>query len=115
MNEITKRHSILGVVSCVIGCLFFFIFLLAIVFYYLQFQGITSNPTDEGLAVLQMAAVMILPIPVHILCLILAAVSLFFKNRKKLFPILSVVLNLIFAVISLFPWLWLIIKAMGRV
>ena len=115
MQEITKKHSILGIVSCVIGCLLFLFFLLSTVFYYLQFQNITASPPDEGLGVLQMFSVMILPIPVHVLCLISGVLSLFFTNRKKFFPILGIVLNLTFAVISLFPWLWLIIRGMGRV
>jgi len=114
MKETTKSHSILGVVSCVIGCLMFFIFLLATVFYYLQFQHFIESPRDEGLGILQILVVMVLPLPVHIFCLILSVVPLFFPNRKKIFPILGIVLNSIFAAISLFPWLWLIIGGMGR-
>lgn len=115
MQETNKKHSIIGIVSCTIGCLTFLIFLLAVVFYYLQFQNITGRAQDDALGILQMSAAMILPVPVHIFGLILGAIALFFPNRKKLFPFLGTVSNLIFGFISLFPWLWLIVGGMGRV
>lgn len=114
MKEAVKTHSIIGIVSCVIGIGMFVLFLMATLAFYFQFKS-QRGPNSEGLAVLQLVIEMILPIPVHLAGLILGVAALFFPNRKKLFPILGVVLNLIFGLSGLFPWLWLIIGGLGRV
>jgi hypothetical protein len=113
-KEIVKPHSMIGILSCVVGIGMFLVFLLANVAYYLQFKQGRGSGSDE-LGLLQLLVEMVVPIPVHIVGLILAAVSLFFPNRKKMFPVLGVCLNLIFGLCSLFPWIWLVVAGLGRV
>lgn len=114
MQRTVEPHSKIGVVSGAMGIGMFLIFLIGISAYYFQIrQG--RGPNSEVLADLQLMIVWLLPVPVHIIGLILGVVSLFFPNRKKLFPILGVVGNLIFSLIGVFPWLWLVIGGMGKV
>ena len=113
-QEIVKPHSIIGILSCVIAGGMFLVFLLATIAYYLQFKQGRGTGSDE-LGLLQLLIEMVVPVPVHSVGLILGAVSLFFPNRKKLFPVLGVCLNLIFGLCSVFPWLWLVFAGFGRV
>jgi hypothetical protein len=115
MQQTTKLHSKLGIASCVIGLVMFVIFLIATLFYYLQFQKIIEGSLGDSVGFLQLMAETVLPIPIHAIGLILGVVALFFPNRKKLFPIIGVISNLIFGLISLFPWLYIIVGSMGRV
>lgn len=100
MKEANKKHSILGIVSCVIGCLMFFVFFVAVISAFL----FELKMLPKELGGLYLLVILILPIPVHIFGLVLGAVTIFFPNRKKLFPILGTVSNLIFALASLYPW-----------
>lgn len=103
MNEFTKPHSKLGIASCVIGLATFLIFLLALVFWLNGFWCPGCFGELESQFILGSLAVMLLtPIPA-LVGLMLGAVSLFFPNRRRLFPIIGVVLNLVFGVIGLFP------------
>jgi phage-related protein len=104
MNESTKPHSKLGIASCVIGLITFLIFLLAMVFWLIPFwcSGCSQELKDQ-IILGSLTVMLLVPIPAHIVGLILGTVSLFFPNRKKLFPILGVVLNLIFAALGAFP------------
>ena len=103
MKEFTKPHSKLGIASCVIGLTAFLIFLLAMVFWL---NGIWCpgcfGELGSDFVLGSLAVWLLLPIPA-LVGLILGAVSLFFPNRKKLFPIIGVVLNLIIGVIGTFP------------
>lgn len=92
----------------------FLALLVAVVVYRFEFhEGFPALP--EGLALLQIVVLMILPVPVHVLGVILGAVSAFFPSRRKLFPILGIVLNTVFGLFSLFPWLYLMFHSLGRV
>jgi hypothetical protein len=115
MSDEDKRHSILGIVSGAIGGAVFAIFLASSLLFYLQFEKVVDVPSGGVLALLQIVMVLIVPVPVHLFCLILGAAALLFPKRRKFFPILSIALNFTFGLISLFPWLWLIFKGMGRV
>lgn len=113
MSQITKTHSKIGIASCVIGIAMFPLFLIATIAYYFQFkQGTGASSADMQL--IQLLTEMVLPIPVHIFGFILGAISIFFPNRKKLFPGLGMILNLVFGLCSLFPWLWLVIGGVGK-
>ena len=110
-----KRHSILGIISGALGCVIFAIFSVSTLLFYLQFEKLVDIRSGDGFGLVQILMVLIVPIPVHLFCLILGAAALLFPNGRKFFPILGIVLNLIFGLISLFPWFWLIFKGMGRV
>lgn len=116
--ETVKSHSKLGIVSCVLALLVFAIFLVA--FGFASFEKSVDestrySETAGNLRLLSYTFLMFVPIPMHILGLILGGISLFFPNRKKLFPILGVVLNLIFGLCGLLPYLVLAFYSMGRV
>ena len=104
MNESTKPHSKLGIASCVVGLITLSIFLMAVVFWVSGFwcSG-CSQELKDPIILGSLAVMLLVPLPAHLVGLILGAVSLFFPNRKKLFPILGVVLNLIFGLIGAFP------------
>lgn len=106
MKELTKPHSKLGIASCVIALITFLILLL-VMFYWLIRSPCPGCSEDlKGYIMLVGLVVMlVVPIPAHLVGLILGAVSLFFPNRKKLFPIIGVILNLIFGAIGTFPLL----------
>lgn len=120
MNESTKPHSKLGIASCLIGLITFLLFVIAMACAYFGEeyraffrQQIGDETTYLRLLFLSVTIASFVPIPAHIVGLILGAVPLFSLNRKKLFPIVGVVLNLIFGVCALLPWLyvsaWLLI------
>ena len=92
----------------------FLAFLMATAAYHFQFRD-QLPVLPEGLAVLQMAIQMVLPLPVHAIGIVLGAVSVFFPSRRKLFPVLGIVLNAVFGLVSLFPWLSLMFHSLGRV
>jgi hypothetical protein len=101
--EINKPHSKLGIASCVIGIAMFLLFLMTTLLYYLQMK-VGFNADSNSIAVFQMFIEIRLPMSGHIIGLILGVVSLFLPNRKKLFPILGVAANLIFASLIMFFW-----------
>ena len=68
---------------------------------------------SEGLFLWQTVVVLFLPVPVHATGLILGVVALFFRDRRKLLPLLGVILNLVYAALSLIPWIWLALHAPG--
>jgi len=114
MREIAKKHSKIGIASCAIGVTMFLFFLIATVAFSFQLKEKRGAGSDEAWLV-QLLVEMLFPVPVHLIGLALGAAALFFPNRKKLFPVLGVLLNLVFGVASLFPWLWLIVASLGRV
>jgi hypothetical protein len=102
MPQTAKSHSIFGIATCIIGILTFVFYLIGIGFF-----NLVDGKTAGDLWIFNVGFLMFVPIPIHLICLILAVISLFFKSRKKLFGILGVGLNLIFALASLFPWLYI--------
>lgn len=105
MKESTKPYSKLGIASCVIGLITFLIFLLTLVFWLSGFwcSG-CSKELESQVIFWNIAVLFLVPIPA-LVGLILGAVSLFFQNRRRLFPIIGVVFNLIIVVIGAFPLL----------
>lgn len=103
MKESTQSHSKLGIISCVIGIITFLIFLLAMVFWLIPFwcSG-CSKELKDPIILGSLTVMLLVPVPA-IAGFILGTVSLFFPNRKKLFPILGIVLNLIFGAFGTFP------------
>ncbi|MEQ1763956.1 MAG: hypothetical protein ABL984_12535 [Pyrinomonadaceae bacterium] len=103
MNEFPKPHSKLGIAACVIALITFLIFLLAMVFWtnVIWCPG-CSGELASNFVLAGLATWLLLPIPA-LVGLILGAVSLFFPNRRKHFPVIGVVLNLIVTVIGTFP------------
>jgi hypothetical protein len=116
--EIVKPHSKLAIASCLLAIVVFAIFVIAFGFAYFEQSFDESWRYSETMGNLRLsvyAFLMFVPIPAHLFGLILAIVSLFFPNRKKLFPILGVVLNFIFGLCGLLPYFVLAIYSMGRV
>lgn len=118
MQQTVKIHSKLGIASVVGGSGMFCVYLLALAVYYFE-QGLGhslgQSESASDIRLLDIFMMLLVPIPAHIVCLIPGIVALFFPNRRKLFPIIGVVLNLIFGVLALFPWLYLVFASMGRV
>ncbi len=112
-----KPPSLLGVASCLLALIVFAIFVIGFAFAYFEQSFDESFRTGEtvgNLRILDSAFLMFVPIPMHILGLILAVISLFFPNRKKIYSILGVILNLIFGLCGLLPYFVLAIYSMGR-
>jgi hypothetical protein len=83
-------------------------------FHFATGSGLEAPAFDSrGLNVLLIVVQMALPVPVHAALFVLGVVALFFPRRKKLFPILAVALNLVFGLLSLFPWVRLALHAPG--
>lgn len=103
MEGSTKPNSRLGIASCLIALTAFLIFLLAMVLWTNAiwcpgcFGELGDTFVFAGLGIW-----LLMPF-LGLFGVILGAVSLFFPARKKLFPIIGVVLNLIIAVIGTFP------------
>ena len=118
MRQTEKIHSKLGIASCVIAAVMFFVFLLAIFIYNAE-SGFGFSFGHGELAgdarLLNIVILMFFPIPVHAIGLILGVTALFFPNRKKLFPVAGVLSNLIFGLSGLFPWAYLAVASLGRV
>lgn len=116
--ETVKTHSKLGIASCIFGIIIFLIFLLGIALYNWEFvfgSSLGAGELMSDLRLLNLTYLMFVPIPAHSICLLLAIVSMFFPNRKKLFPILGVVSNLIFGLCGLLPYLYIAFYSLGRV
>ena len=102
-----NAHSKLGIAACVAAVGMFLIYLTALLYYQLMMGSSQESPwASEGLNVLVIAVLLFLPIPVHVIGLVMGIVSMFFRRRAKLFPILAIVLNAVFAVFSLVPWVY---------
>ena len=109
-----RRHSLLGIAACMLGAVMFGLFVAATVLYVLQFERRIAAPADDGLAILLMLTEMVIPVPVHIFAALLGSIALFFKGKKKTFPILAIVSNIVFGVLGLLPWAYLAIVGLGR-
>jgi hypothetical protein len=102
-----KAHSKIGIAACVAGVGMFLVYLTALLHYQLVTGSYPETPwASPGLNVLVMAVLLFVPIPVHVIALVMGIVSLFFPKREKLFPILAIALNAVFAIFSLFPWVY---------
>lgn len=103
-----NAHSKIGIAACVAGVGVFLVYLTALLYYQLVTGSSAETPwASEGLNVLVMAILLFLPIPAHVIGLVMGIVALFFRKRAKLFPILAIALNAVFAIFSLVPWLYL--------
>lgn len=114
----TKSHSNLGIVSCLIGLFVFLIFLTALAFAYFEYgfdESIRYSEAMSSIRLLDYAFLMFVPIPLHLIGLVLGLISLFFPNRKKLFPILGTIGNLTFGLCGLIPYLVIAFWSLGRV
>ena len=79
-----------------------------------------SSVTDDHQRVgavwmLSSVVALFLPIPVHFVGFVLGVVSIFFSNRRKLFPVVGALLNLVLGIGSIWPWLYLAWNTLGRV
>jgi hypothetical protein len=103
MIEPTKPHSKLGIASCVIAVIAFLMFLLAMVLWTndLWCPGCLGE-IGSHLVIVGLGAWLLMPF-LGLVGVILGAVSLFFPTRRKVFPIIGIVLNLIIAMIGMFP------------
>ncbi|MGA2504591.1 MAG: hypothetical protein ABSG01_10925 [Anaerolineales bacterium] len=96
----SQKHSRIGIASFVIGLVSMFIFCLAIVLAFgyglsitatnPSFQVEQSNPTVLGLGLLLFSS----PI-LSLVGAVLGFVAVFQKDKKKLFSVLGIVLNLL--------------------
>ena len=109
VTQAAPTHSKVGIASCVLGVGMFLAFLVGILYFNISFDSDARERwfSSDGMFALQLFVVVFLPIPVHVVGFVLGSVSLFFPTRKKLFPLLGMILNLLFGICSLFPWLWL--------
>ncbi len=113
-----KRPSLLGVASCLLALIVFAIFVIGFAFAYFEQSFDESwriGETVGTLRLLDYTFLMFVPIPAHLLGLVLAAISLFFPNCSKFYSILGVILNLIFGLCGLLPYFVLAVYSMGRV
>jgi hypothetical protein len=102
-----NAHSKIGIAACVAGVGMFLVYLTSLLYYQLVTGSSPETPTaSPGLNLLVIAVLLFLPIPVHVVGLIMGIVSMFFRRRAKLFPVLAIALNAVFAVFSLVPWLY---------
>ena len=102
-----QAHSKVAVAACVGGAVTFVLYLLSILYIQLGFRFPEVAAWSGTLGVLLMGFVLFVPIPVHAVGIVMGAVSLFFPERKKHFPLLALASNAVFALLSLFPWLYL--------
>lgn len=103
MREIALPHSKLGIASCIIALATFLIFLIAMAIWLIPFWcPECSQESKDRLIIGSLFIMLVSPVPA-LIGLILGAVSVFFSDRRKLFPILGIVLNLIFGGIGTFP------------
>ena len=102
-----KAHSKIALAACVAGVGMFLVYLVALLYYQLM-TGSDAAPSwaSPDLNLLVIGVLLFVPIPVHVIGFVMGSVSLFFPQRKKLFPILAIALNGLFAFVSLFPWLY---------
>ncbi|NDI35896.1 hypothetical protein [Chengkuizengella sediminis] len=105
-NQETKiKHSGLGIASFIIGTISI---VLAIVMFILLSMSvsniiISAEPTEEEILELVSSQplfitsilVLLIVLFIQIIGAIIGVISLFIKNRKKLFPILGTILNLL--------------------
>ena len=109
------KHSKLGITSCVIAVATFLMMALLIGASYF-IGNVTADHQQIGAVwIVTDVSALFLPIPVHFIGLILGVVGLFLRNRRKLFPIIGTILNLILGIGSVWPWLYLMWHMLGRV
>jgi hypothetical protein len=112
---ITIKHSKLGIASCVVGVSMFALMSVLVGASYF-ISHVTEDHQQIGVVwIVADTSALLLPIPVHFIGLVLAVVGLFLPNRKKLFPIIGTLLNLVLGMGSIWPWLYLAWHALGRV
>ena len=117
MLQIIKTHSKLGMASCVIGITMFLImFGLVIASFFVE--DVTDNyKITRGVLDTTVGVAILLPVPTHLIGLIIGVVALFFPNRKKLFSIVGAILNFIFGLFGFVLWYaiaWLIAEGIGK-
>ena len=115
MSQTAKTHSIIGCISCVIALGMLLIFLLSLLSYNYQLNKLFGDSVSDDLALLQITTLMLVTIPVHLVGLSLGIISVFFPNRKKLFPVLGIILNFIFGCLGLIPYFYIAFYSLGRV
>lgn len=115
MTPPIPKHSKLGIASCLIAIgMFCLMTVLTGASYFVG--SITDDHQQIGAVwIIAGTSALLLPIPVHLVGLLLGVIALFLPNRRKLFPILGTILNLVFAIGSVWPWLYLAWHTMGRV
>jgi hypothetical protein len=102
-------HSKIGIAACVGGVGMFLVYLAALLLYRVGMSADQEPPwASPSLGVLVMGVLLFVPIPVHVIGLVMGSVSLFFPKRAKLFPLLAIALNGVFGFLSLFPWLYVL-------
>src|SRR6185503_2279433 len=99
MTPSGKTHSKIGIVACAGGAAMFLFFLVGCFFFFRSWPE-SEYPFSQLVNLMPMILVLLLPIPVHVLGLVLGVVSLFFPKRRVLFPILAIILNLMFGILS---------------
>src|SRR4026209_2909579 len=102
------KHSKLGITSCVIAVATFLMMALLIGASYFISNATADHQQIGAVWIVTDVSTLFLPIPVHFIGLILGVVALFLQNRRKLFPIIGALLNLILGIGSVWPWLYLI-------
>ena len=110
-----KPHSKLGIASCAGAVAMFLLFVSGALVLHFAFGSYPQEPwlSSDVLFLLPVLAVMVLPIPVHVLGFVLGLVALFFPDRRRLFPFLGMILNSVFGLCGLIPWVWLALHAPG--
>ncbi|MBS1794744.1 MAG: hypothetical protein JSS81_12870 [Acidobacteria bacterium] len=113
-----KTHSKLGLAAFLGGLAVFAVYAAALLSYYLEFgAGYAAGPlaANPDLGLVRLVILMIVPVPAHLVLLVVSAAALFFPRRRKLFPALGAAANLVFGLCGLFPWLYLVTASLGRV
>jgi hypothetical protein len=93
--ETAQRHSKLGIAACFTGAAAFVISIALALLY-----------RREPNVLFRMLLIVLLPILIHLLCLILSCGALFFPNRRKFYPGLGAVLNALFFILTVAPWVY---------
>ena len=109
------KHSKLGIASCIIAIAMFLIMGMLIGASYFV-SSVTEDHQQIGAVwVITDVSALFLPIPVHFIGLILGVVGLFLPNRRRVFPIIGTLLNLVLGIGSIWPWLYFLSHMLGRV
>ncbi|NBI28210.1 hypothetical protein [Chengkuizengella marina] len=104
-TEVKIKHSGLGIASFIIGILCIILAVVMIILLSVSVNDIyiSDEPTEEEILELVSSQplfitsilVILILLFIQIIGAIIGIVSLFIKNRKKLFPILGTILNLL--------------------
>ncbi|MEP6849756.1 MAG: hypothetical protein ABI999_12945 [Acidobacteriota bacterium] len=109
------KHSKLGIASCIIAIAMFVLMSLLVGASYFVSSVTNDNQQIGAVWIIADTSALLLPIPVHIIGLTVGVTGVFMPNRKKLFPIIGTLLNLVLGIGSVWPWLYLAWHALGRV